>query len=786
MIKKSTNENEILEYLHSSLDETDFSFNLVLENLLDKLVKNRYCSSAMIQDQYSSKQFTSNNYKKEAEFTEFAIGNWGILYLENYSKKKEAEIKTLVSNLSFFIQAADLKEKADLSNKLSSEIRKSLKPELALEKIYKSFKEICAIKDMYFFKKFIHLSDDEDEEISRGYHLYFHNNQKIDLELSSQVIDADRIKSFDLIEELEFAEIFVTRVRAREWGLMLVNKTSPWTNNDREYFSFFSEQMATVFNQHELHSESLTMAQREFLLNQITTKIRESLVVDKIIETAVQEIAQVMGVESCGILILNKRIRASVGHKVWSTKPEQDSQMIEALYACLQTDLVPSWMQTTKSISDLELENDRDSNRINKLGIKSIIVSGMFNEKQDELVGIVVLSFFDQIRFWSNDEKQLLEGACKQLEIALLQAAVYQEAQQTRREMALLHKLSCDIRDSLDTSIVLGQIARGIGEVLGLNRCFVRIFSKHNSILKTEQEYCSPGFEPTADMIFGFERDWISQLSSNASNASSNEVLNITSIENKFQEEYPELIKIAEAIKLKSYLAIPLLARGKVLGTINVHQCDRERNFQQEEIEFIMRVGAEAAIAIEHASLFETINRFNKTDPDTGLYNKRYFRTLAIQEIEKCKVAKQNISFMLIDADHLKSINDNPEFGGHDAGDEAIQILAQVLSKTVRQTPIDEIHRRVADVVGRFGGDEFMILLPNTHIDDAIRVAHRIASNLAKAKHSSWPYPITCSIGIAGTPNDPYDYEQFKTLADKALYLSKDKGRNSISSTLDL
>ena len=233
-------------------------------------------------------------------------------------------------------------------------------------------------------------------------------------------------------------------------------------------------------------------------------------------------------------------------------------------------------------------------------------------------------------------------------------------------------------------------------------------------------------------------------------------------------------------------MAIPLIARGKILGTINVHQCDRERYFLPEEIEFMFRVGSEAAIAIEHAALFEKINAFNKTDPDTGLYNKRYFREIAAKEIALSKEEGKDISFLMVDVDYLKDINDDRTFGGHEAGDEAIQILAKVLTNTVRQTPVDEVQKRIADVVGRFGGDEFMVLLPNTNIDNAIKVAERISKNLKKTKHSTWPKPLSCSIGVAGTPKDPYDYEDLKILADKALYISKYKGRNTISSTLEL
>jgi GGDEF domain-containing protein len=71
-------------------------------------------------------------------------------------------------------------------------------------------------------------------------------------------------------------------------------------------------------------------------------------------------------------------------------------------------------------------------------------------------------------------------------------------------------------------------------------------------------------------------------------------------------------------------------------------------------------------------------------------------------------------------------------------------------------------------------------------LEGAKIVAGRIADNLANAKHSTWPKPLTCSIGISATPQDPYDFEQLKTLADKALYQSKGKGRDAISTTLEL
>lgn len=720
-----------------------------------------------------------------ANLLNFKIANWGTLFV--LEPKLEVAWDEVIASLSLFVQSAELKTQTILIRSLTSELRRTFKPELALEKIYTTLQPFMQLRSLYFFKRIIN-RDDDGEFLFKGYRLYFDSANNSALLDTERVFELGEIQSADFIDSDLELEIIKSKIRGREWGLLIAARVEPWTNQESQILELFAEQMATVFNQNDLHNESLTMAQREFLLNQITTKIRESLVVDNILETAVAEVAQVMGAESCGIVILNRKIRGSFGHKVWSTDAIYSAKMIDAIYSTLKTDLEPNWLEPSLQMPKSIEQDDGELiwAGLEGIGLKSYLCCGLFRENSKELIGVIALGFFNQVRNWTEDEQLLLEGVAKQLEIALIQASIYQEAQQTKRQMALLHKLSSDIRDSLDISIVLGQIASGIGEVLGLNRCFVRRFSSDFRVIKTEEEYCSPGYEPSADLIFGFEREWITGLTKSSSYSSALEVLNITSVEAHLEAANPDLLKVARAIGLKSYLSIPLVARGKILGTITVHQCDRERSFLNEEIEFIFRVGSEAAIAIEHAALFNTINRFNKTDPDTGLYNKKYFRDIAEQAITKAEKINGEIAFMLIDIDHLKEINDDPLHGGHEAGDEAIQILANVLAKTVRQTAVDDIHHRLSDVVGRFGGDEFMVLLPGTGIEGAKVVAGRIANNLHKVKHSTWPKPLTCSIGIAACPNDPYDFEQLKTLADRALYESKRKGRDAISTTLEL
>lgn len=796
MVKKATTINKISDFFIDSLKDEDSDYALHLENLVDMLINSGFCKDITLKKADNSilvSRADPQDFSRADDLEVYELNSWGTLTIDRASIESKEALdfwQEMASKIALYLISAEIKLKTNIIGNVSSEIRKTLKPDLALEKIFISFKDYLGIKDFYFFKKMLNSEEDYEGNIFKGYSLFFHSSEsELDSNAKSKlkdVLQLDEIRETNFIEEKFHKEIFSSKVRGREWGVLLISKEKEWTDDEKITFNYFMEQLATVFNQHELHSESLTTAQREFLLNQITTKIRESLVVDHIADTAVKEIAQVMGVESCGLIILDRKIRGRLGHRVWSVDDEMDSKMIDGLYSILKTKYEPSWSAPSVIIKTDEIETDFNLRAHKKAGFKTVMASGLFNDTNKELVGIVIVTFFNNNRAWTYDEQLLLEGACKQLEIALTQASIYQEAQQTKRQMALLHKLSNDIRDSLDISIVIGQIAKGIGEVLGLSRCFVRRFSEKNRILKTEEEYCSKNFNKTADLIFSFEKEWIETLAQKEDPSKSFEMLNIPSIMTEFEDEHPELLKIANIIELKSYLAVPLIARGKVLGTINVHQCDRERVFLQEEIEFIFRVASEAAIALEHAGLFETINTFNKMDPDTGLYNKKYFKELSVREIERSEESGKDISMMLIDVDHLKAINDDKEFGGHDAGDEAIEIMAQVLSKTLRQTPVDEINRRISDLVGRFGGDEFMVLLPDTSIEEACRAAERVRQNLSKTKHSTWPEPITCSIGIASAKTDEYNYESIQIAADKALYLSKEKGRDAVTACTEL
>lgn len=185
-------------------------------------------------------------------------------------------------------------------------------------------------------------------------------------------------------------------------------------------------------------------------------------------------------------------------------------------------------------------------------------------------------------------------------------------------------------------------------------------------------------------------------------------------------------------------------------------------------------VWAIALIAVRHLaigdSLRESLERQASRDPLTELYNRRYVFGMIENEIRRFERYGDRISLILIDADYFKSINDTH---GHAAGDSALQHIAHRCVQSVRD----------ADIVGRFGGEEFIVLLPHTDATDAAIVAERIRNSLHEHPFT-WQnrdVPITLSLGVAEVSSTTSTFEDLLKTADQALYLAKRAGRDQVA-----
>ncbi len=254
------------------------------------------------------------------------------------------------------------------------------------------------------------------------------------------------------------------------------------------------------------------------------------------------------------------------------------------------------------------------------------------------------------------------------------------------------------------------------------------------------------------------------------------------------------------ALQLRSVMCVPLIARGNTLGAIYIENRSVKNLFTEDDIKPLEHFAAQAAVSIENAILNDELEdrvairtaelkRINKillaeieerkrmekelhhlatTDPLTGALNRRHFFELAEQEFDRSQRYNRKISIILFDVDHFKEINDTY---GHVAGDQLLKTIAERFIQNLRQM----------DIFGRYGGDEFVILLPETDIDQARQAAERIhqAVTLDSVETSRGTIPIQISIGVASLNNSD-DMEKLLIKTDQALYKAKEAGRNRV------
>lgn len=181
----------------------------------------------------------------------------------------------------------------------------------------------------------------------------------------------------------------------------------------------------------------------------------------------------------------------------------------------------------------------------------------------------------------------------------------------------------------------------------------------------------------------------------------------------------------------------------------------------------------QAQLDAAHAALQDKqrdLERLTRNDGLTGLFNRNTFTELAKRELHRAQRQGTATAILLLDLDHFKNINDT---WGHPAGDAVLKMVASTASRTVRST----------DLVGRLGGEEFIVLLPSTSVEAARRLAEKLRNQL-QSTPTLWEntrIPATASIGVAGTTaNDNHDFDTLYREADKALYVAKTQGRNRV------
>jgi diguanylate cyclase (GGDEF)-like protein len=218
-----------------------------------------------------------------------------------------------------------------------------------------------------------------------------------------------------------------------------------------------------------------------------------------------------------------------------------------------------------------------------------------------------------------------------------------------------------------------------------------------------------------------------------------------------------------------SMVSVPLVVKNRLVGVLNIHN-EKIDGFTEAELKLIQAVANQAAIAVENARLYERTRDLSNTDELTNLANRRHFQEILKRETAHARRYHSPFSLIMADIDNFKRFND---IHGHLIGDMVLKKVANLLLQNTRGI----------DLVGRFGGEEFIILLPKTDKEGAMAAAEKLRQRMAEERFLSHEHagPLTLSLGIAEFPTDSNEIYELIDLADRALYQAKEAGRNRVA-----
>ncbi len=357
--------------------------------------------------------------------------------------------------------------------------------------------------------------------------------------------------------------------------------------------------------------------------------------------------------------------------------------------------------------------------------------------------------------------KKLLEKRSRQVERA------NKELEARLKEITLLHDTISSMTSTLNLNDLLKNIARKVGETLGFKEFAILLYDSAVKKLRVVACYGLPEEE-----FLGMEFEAGEGIIGRVLQIGEPVLIPDTSADTNY------LHWKGKKVEKGSFLSIPVKYKEEILGVFAFNSPEID-GFSRRDIKLLTALANQSAIVIENARLYEKTKEFSIRDDLTGLFNRRWFNQRIVEEFKRAERFNNPLSILMVDIDFFKHYNDSH---GHSTGDTALKMVADVLIKNVREV----------DSVVRYGGEEFIVILPKTGVEDAGKIAEKL-----RLKMEGHEFPLgstqpngkfTISIGYTTYPDIAKSMSDLFNQADRALYAAKRSGRNRVvgySSSID-
>jgi diguanylate cyclase (GGDEF)-like protein len=355
---------------------------------------------------------------------------------------------------------------------------------------------------------------------------------------------------------------------------------------------------------------------------------------------------------------------------------------------------------------------------------------------------------------YTGRERDLLVAIAEQAAIAVENSQHLSNSEQRARELKLLAEVSRALSTQLSLHELCKTVCSEVRRVMDAPVFMVALRAEEADLMRLE--YC---VQQDTEMEFG-EYSLENSIAKRVIELNRPVVLqtkaDVDSTPHRFLKQDDQTIR--------SVAMAPLRVGDKCIGVMSA-QSYRDGAFDDSSIRLLTAIGEQMALAVQNAELFREARSRADRDPLTNVFHHRYLKTRLEEELKRTRESGQPLAVLMLDLDNFKLVNDTY---GHLVGDEALRLVTAVLHTTCRGT----------DVIGRYGGDEFMVILPDTTPSQAVYIAERVDRELAAQQLSvaGGAIPLHCSIGLASFPRDGDAVSELVAKADAALYQSKRAG----------
>jgi diguanylate cyclase (GGDEF)-like protein len=368
---------------------------------------------------------------------------------------------------------------------------------------------------------------------------------------------------------------------------------------------------------------------------------------------------------------------------------------------------------------------------------------------RDEVVGVLDCQS-DRVDHFDPETIDLLTLFSTQASIALQNARLYSLEQQRARQLQAINAIAQQTTAVLELEELLRRVCQLIQDAFRVSHVSLFLREDHDLVLRAHHGALTPCI-PEGGRFAATREPWASILADSCTFMERD--LNGTP-GNKF---------FAESA---SRMCIPLVSFGQTLGVLALDsaKADAFRDGDQQSLESVADI---CATAIQNAHYVDRVKQLAYLDGLTGIFNRRFFELRIMEEIERARRGGLGMAVVMADIDQFKRLND--EFG-HVLGDEVLRQVSSLFHQQLRKI----------DVVCRYGGEEFGILLTQINAQQALSVAEKLRKMVEGWQFPGVPRTVTVSVGAAAFPEHGKTRDELVRAADSALYAAKQAGRNRV------